>query len=87
MHYHDKLVLNVQTHLEWPKIVSHNNATYLFQICQGANSLIEGGSLGLVVMGGDSCSEGREFESQHHILDGHFSHINLLLNCNEVCLK
>ena len=21
---------------------------------------------------GDSCSKGREFESQHHILDGHF---------------
>ena len=28
---------------------------------------------GLVVMGGDSCSEGRVFESQHCILDGHFS--------------
>ena len=25
-------------------------------------------------MGGDSCSEGRGFESQHNILDGHFSH-------------
>ena len=34
-----------------------------------------GGSTGLVVMGGDSCSEGRGFESWHHILDGHFSHI------------
>ena len=32
-----------------------------------------GGSPGLVVMGWDSCSEGRGFESQHHILDGHFS--------------
>ena len=29
---------------------------------------------GLVVMGGDSCSEGDGFESQHHILDGNFSH-------------
>ena len=30
----------------------------------------------LVVMGGDSCSEGRGFESRRHILDGHniFSH-------------
>ena len=28
-----------------------------------------------MVMGGDSCSEGRGFESQHHILDGYFSHI------------
>ena len=23
-------------------------------------------------MGGDSCSKGCEFESRHHILDGHF---------------
>ena len=33
------------------------------------------GSPGLVVMGRDSCSEGRGFESRHHILDGHFSHL------------
>ena len=26
-----------------------------------------------MVTGGDSCSEGRRFESQHRILDGHFS--------------
>ena len=26
----------------------------------------------LVVMGGESCSEGRGLKSQHHILDGHF---------------
>ena len=32
------------------------------------------GSPGLVVMGGDSRSEGCGFESQCHILDGHFSH-------------
>ena len=37
----------------------------------------EGGSPGLVVMGGDSCSKGCEFESLHRILDGHF-HIYLL---------
>ena len=30
------------------------------------------GPSGVVVMGGDSRSEGREFESQCHILDGHF---------------
>ena len=35
----------------------------------------EGGSPGLVIMGGDSCSKGREFESQHCILDGHISHL------------
>ena len=27
-----------------------------------------------MVMGGDSCSKDREFESQHHVLDVHFSH-------------
>ena len=32
----------------------------------------DGGSPGLVVMGGDSYSKGREFKSRHHILDGHF---------------
>ena len=37
---------------------------------------MKGGSPGLVVMGGDSCSIGRGFESWHCILDGHdvFSH-------------
>ena len=30
------------------------------------------GNSGLMVMEGDSCSKGREFESPHHILDGHF---------------
>ena len=29
----------------------------------------------LVLMEGDSCSEGRGFESQHCILNGHFSHV------------
>ena len=29
----------------------------------------------LVVMGGDSCNEGRGFKSQNCILDGHFSHL------------
>ena len=33
------------------------------------------GSPGVGVMGGDSCSKGSGFESQPHILDGHFSHI------------
>ena len=28
-----------------------------------------------MVMGGDSCSKGRGFESRHHILEGYFSHI------------
>ena len=33
-----------------------------------------GGIPGLVVMGGDSRSEGCEFESEHGTLDGHFSY-------------
>ena len=33
------------------------------------------GSPGLVIMGGDICSEGRGFKSQYLILDGHFSPI------------
>ena len=38
-----------------------------------------GESPGLVVMGGDSCSKGRGFESGRHILDGHnFFHISKL---------
>ena len=28
-----------------------------------------------LVMGRDSCSKGCEFKFQHHILDGHFSHL------------
>ena len=36
-----------------------------------SGALVLGGSLGLVVMGVDSCSEGRGYESQYCILDGH----------------
>ena len=44
------------------------------QLCLSKQNLILvwGRSPGLVVMGGDSCSKGREFESWHRILDGHF---------------
>ena len=45
-----------------------------------------GGSPGLLVMGGDSYREGRGFESQHHILDGHYYHIFVVKN-SDVCLK
>ena len=34
-----------------------------------------GGIPGPVVMGGDSRYKGCGFELQHHILDGHFSHL------------
>ena len=42
---------------------------------------------GQVVMGGDSWSEGYEFECQHHILDGHFFTLISCKNCIDVCLK
>ena len=50
-----------------------------------AKHLNHGESPGLVVMVGDSCSKGREFESWH-ILDGHFFTFICCKNCN-VCLK
>ena len=48
--------------------------TLVYIICKFSHldRLLQGRSLGLEVMGGDSCSKGREFEYQHHILDGHF---------------
>ena len=33
-------------------------------------------------MGGDSCSKGHEFESQHHLLDGHVFTFICCKNCN-----
>ena len=39
-----------------------------------------------MVMGGDSRCKGNGFESRHHIVDGHFSHIFVVNICN-VCLK
>ena len=45
-----------------------------------------GGSPGLVVMGVDSRSKGRGFESQRRILDGHFFTLICCKNCI-VCLK
>ena len=45
-----------------------------------------GGCPGLVVMWGNSCSEGRGFESQHRILDWHFVAC-ICCKCCIVCLK
>ena len=39
-----------------------------------------------MVMGRNSHSEGRGFESRHCILDVHLSHIFVVKNCND-CLK
>ena len=49
---------------------------------RGLTLWLMGGSPGLVVMGGDSRSEGRGFESLHLILDGHLSHIFVVKICN-----
>ena len=46
-----------------------------------------GGSPGLVLMGGDSCSKGCGFKLRHCILDGHFFTLICCKNCNDVCLK
>ena len=40
-----------------------------------------------MVMGRDSRSEGRGFESRHRVLDGHFSTHSCCKNCKDVCLK
>ena len=49
---------------------------------------IEGRSPGLVVMGGDSDSEGCGFESRRRVLDGHyiFSHL-FVVRIALFCLK
>ena len=39
-----------------------------------------------MVMGGDSCSDDRGFESWHRILDGHFFPLICCKICNDVCL-
>ena len=59
---------------------------YLTRLWQTPNKGFLGGSPGLVVMKWDSCSEGHGFESQHHILDGHFFTFICCKNCI-VCLK
>ena len=38
-------------------------------------SICKGGNPGLVVIGGDSCSEGGGCKSRHRILNGYFSHL------------
>ena len=41
----------------------------------------QGGRHSLVTMGGDLCFDGRGFESQHHILDGHLFTFLCCKNC------
>ena len=52
---------------------SHTTTTYQALLTQ--MTVPRNTHTGLVVMGRDSCSEGRGFDSQHRILDGHFSHL------------
>ena len=47
------------------------------------NIFPKGGSPGLVVIGRDLQSEGRGFESQHRVLDGHFT-LFYYKNCIDV---
>ena len=37
-----------------------------------------------MAMGEYECPEGRGFETQHHILDGYFSHLFSCINCNKL---
>ena len=58
------------------------NNTNKYFIKFSTNNLFKGRSPGLVALGGDSRSEGRGFESQCRILDGHF----LTLICCKIVL-
>ena len=65
--------------------------TYLHSQLQGDLSgqtvSTKNASHGLVVMGGDSCSKGRGFESRHHIVYGHSFTLICFKNYNDFCLK
>ena len=72
------------------QIQSPANFTYcIYEVCLEETNIKKkevGGSPGLVVMGVDSRSKGRGFESQRRILDGHFFTLICCKNCI-VCLK
>ena len=62
-----------------PETHRHAKSQSLGATSRGITTLVVtkqslGGSPGLVVMGGDSCSEGRGFESLHRIQEWHFAH-------------
>ena len=62
-------------------------STYLPISLLALNNEVRALEPGLVFMGGDSCSEGHGFQSQHHILNGIFFTYICCKNCNDVCLK
>ena len=65
---------------QWPtrsKFYSKYFGNYLER---GLESAVNKNCPGLVVMGGDSCSNGHEFEYIHWIVDVHFLHIFVVKN-------
>ena len=56
---------------------------FLLELVEFFLELLELQNPGLMVMGEDSCSEGRGFKSQHCILDGHFFTYLCCKNCNK----
>ena len=58
------------------KLTLSSSKQMSFQLCKPTSSKFVRSKCircsGLVVMGGDSCSNSREFESRHHLLDGYF---------------
>ena len=89
-----KLTILISCH-DWHKAGSFKRCNFIFLLYQRVypkytttgRNISEGGRPVLVVMGVDSCSKGHGFESQHRILDGHFSHIFVVKIVNDVCWK
>ena len=75
LHFFEHLVSTTKPVLSWVDLLPYSLPRFL--------RLFDITNYGLVVMGGDSCTEGDGFESLHRILDGHFTH-----NCCKIfCLK
>ena len=68
------------------KKLEYKTRETVYSRCQKMQSTT-GGSSGLIVKGGGSCPEGRGFESQNRILDGHISHIVMFAWNDENKLK
>ena len=62
----------VKSHQDLNNALSKPFRSHYYQVKCPNDNFHKIGSPGLVVMGGDSCTEGRGFESQCCILDGHF---------------
>ena len=73
MKLYNLIDFNLSRDFQIPLRVGSDVKMYVFGLMLLCFNFCTNGSPGLVVMGGDSCSEGGGFESRHHILDGHFS--------------